>query len=397
MIFTTQSGQSVGPIGQGTWYLGEDPSLFPEEYKALRTGVEAGMNLIDTAEMYGDGAAEELVGFSIQGMDRSKLFLVSKVYPFNAGQRHIFTSCEDSLRRMKTDYLDLYLLHWRGSIPLRETVECMEELKAKGRIREWGVSNLDTADMQELFAKPDGTHCAAEQVLYNVSSRGIEYDLLPLMQQHQIPVMAYCPLAQAGQLRRGLMRHPTLQALAGQHHATVPQIMLAFLLARPGVIPIPRSGRSVSKSSDTGGFIMEYRKFGSTYILRIDRGEEILASITTLCNAEKIRLGSVSGIGAVGEVTLGVFNREKFAYESTTYTGDYEIASCSGTITTKEGETYLHIHMAVGNAVKDECHGGHLNRAVVSLTGEFVIQQLDGTVEREYSPEVGLNLFKFSE
>lgn len=117
MIFTTQSGQSVGPIGQGTWYLGEDPSLFPEEYKALRTGVEAGMNLIDTAEMYGDGAAEELVGFSIQGMDRSKLFLVSKVYPFNAGQRHIFTSCEDSLRRMKTDYLDLYLLHWRGSIP----------------------------------------------------------------------------------------------------------------------------------------------------------------------------------------------------------------------------------------------------------------------------------------
>lgn len=142
---------------------------------------------------------------------------------------------------------------------------------------------------------------------------------------------------------------------------------------------------------------MEYRKFGSTYILRIDRGEEILASITTLCNAEKIRLGSVSGIGAVGEVTLGVFNREKFAYESTTYTGDYEIASCSGTITTKDGETYLHIHMAVGNAVKDECHGGHLNRAVVSLTGEFVIQQLDGTVEREYSPEVGLNLFKFSE
>ena len=244
MIFTTQSGQSVGPIGQGTWYLGEDPSLFPEEYKALRTGVEAGMNLIDTAEMYGDGAAEELVGFSIQGMDRSKLFLVSKVYPFNAGQRHIFTSCEDSLRRMKTDYLDLYLLHWRGSIPLRETVECMEELKAKGRIREWGVSNLDTADMQELFAQPDGTHCAAEQVLYNVRSRGIEYDLLPLMQQHQIPVMAYCPLAQAGQLRRGLMRHPTLQALAGQHHATVPQIMLAFLLARPGVIPIPRTGRA---------------------------------------------------------------------------------------------------------------------------------------------------------
>ena len=140
---------------------------------------------------------------------------------------------------------------------------------------------------------------------------------------------------------------------------------------------------------------MEYRKFGSTYILRIDRGEEILESITALCRKEKIYLGSISGIGAVGEVTLGVFNRERFAYESTTYTGDYEIASCSGTVTTKDGEPYLHIHMAAANAVKDECHGGRLNCAVVSLTGEFVIQQLEGTVEREYSPEVGLNLFKF--
>lgn len=142
---------------------------------------------------------------------------------------------------------------------------------------------------------------------------------------------------------------------------------------------------------------MEYRKFGSTCLLRIDRGEEILTSITALCKAEKIGLGSVSGIGAVGEVTLGVFNREQFLYESTTYKGDYEIASCSGTITTKEGKPYLHIHMAAANSVKGECHGGHLNRAVVSLTGEFVIQQLAGTVEREYSPEVGLNLFKFEE
>lgn len=140
---------------------------------------------------------------------------------------------------------------------------------------------------------------------------------------------------------------------------------------------------------------MEYRKFGSTYILRIDRGEEILESITKLCQAEEIRLGSIGGIGAVGEVTLGVFNREKLSYESTTYTGDYEIASLSGTVTTKEGKPYLHIHMAAANAVKGECYGGHLNHAIVSLTGEFVIQQLDGTVEREYSQEVGLNLFKF--
>ncbi len=242
MLFQTESGQTGGPIGQGTWYLGEDPDRFDAECSALRAGVEAGMNLIDTAEMYGDGAAEELVGRAIQGLDRDKLFLVSKVYPFNAGRGDIRVSCEDSLMRMKTDHLDLYLLHWRGSVPLAETVECMEELKEDGLIRAWGVSNLDTDDMQELFAQPDGTHCAANQVLYNVGSRGIEYDLLPLMRQHQIPVMAYCPLAQAGRLRRGLLNHPALRQIAGEHHATVPQILLAFLLAQPGVLPIPRTG-----------------------------------------------------------------------------------------------------------------------------------------------------------
>ena len=241
MLFQTESGQTVGPIGQGTWYLGEDPDRFDAECSALRAGVEAGMNLIDTAEMYGDGAAEELVGRAIQGLDRDKLFLVSKVYPFNAGRGDIRVSCEDSLMRMKTDHLDLYLLHWRGSVPLAETVECMEELKEDGLIRAWGVSNLDTDDMQELFAQPDGTHCAANQVLYNVGSRGIEYDLLPLMRQHQIPVMAYCPLAQAGRLRRGLLNHPALRQIAGEHHATVPQILLAFLLAQPGVLQIGRA------------------------------------------------------------------------------------------------------------------------------------------------------------
>lgn len=140
---------------------------------------------------------------------------------------------------------------------------------------------------------------------------------------------------------------------------------------------------------------MEYRKFGSTYFLRVQRGEELLNVLTEFCRKEHVTLGTVSAIGALGEVTLGVFNREKFAYESVTYTGDWEIASCSGSITTKDGEPYLHIHMVVGNPVKDECHGGHLNRAVVSLTGEVIIQTLEGTVEREYSPEVGLNLFRF--
>ena len=159
MDFITVKGQKAGPIGQGTWYLGENPHTFSRECSALQAGIEAGMTLLDTAEMYGDGAAEQLLGQAIRGYDRESLYLVSKVYPFNAGRRNIFKSCEASLRRMGTDYLDLYLLHWRGSIPLAETVECMEELKAKGRIRSWGVSNLDKGDMLELFQVSRGAHC----------------------------------------------------------------------------------------------------------------------------------------------------------------------------------------------------------------------------------------------
>lgn len=241
--FVTACGSAVGPIGQGTWYLGEHPATFREECNALRAGVEAGMNLIDTAEMYGEGAAEELVGEAIQGFAREGLFLVSKVYPFHAGRRDIFTCCENTLRRMKTDYLDLYLLHWRGSVPLAETVACMEALKTQGKIRAWGVSNLDTSDMKELLALPEGGHCATDQVLYHLGSRGIEYDLLPLLRSRNIPVMAYCPLAQAGRLRGGLLGSAAVQQLAKAHNATPEQILLAFLIAQPGVVPIPRSGK----------------------------------------------------------------------------------------------------------------------------------------------------------
>ncbi|MBQ7859188.1 MAG: aldo/keto reductase [Faecalibacterium sp.] len=242
--FITAGGKAAGPIGQGTWYLGETPAAFADERKALQAGIEAGMTLIDTAEMYGDGAAEELVGSAIHGFDREQLYLVSKVYPFNAGRRNIFRSCENSLRRMRTDYLDLYLLHWRGSVPFAETVECMEELKAKGRIRAWGVSNLDTRDMQQLLAVPGGAGCVTDQVLYHLGSRGIEFDLLPWLQQRDIPVMAYCPLAQAGRLRRGLFAHPAVQDIAFARNATPAQVLLAFLLARPGVMPIPRTGHA---------------------------------------------------------------------------------------------------------------------------------------------------------
>lgn len=244
MRFITQSGAAAGPIGQGTWCLGERPAQRQQELAALRSGIDAGMTLLDTAEMYGGGRAEELVGEAIRGYDREKLYLVSKVFPHNAGRKNIFRCCEDSLRRMGTDYMDLYLLHWRGSIPYAETAECMEELKARGLIRDWGVSNLDADDMEELFRVPGGENCRTDQVLYHLGSRGVEFDLLPLLRQHDVSVMAYCPLAQAGRLRRGLMEAPAVQAIAQAHGATPAQVLLAFLLAQPGVIPIPRTGKA---------------------------------------------------------------------------------------------------------------------------------------------------------
>lgn len=235
-------GIIVPAIGQGTWFLGEGRTAPKEEEAALRAGIGAGLSLIDTAEMYGSGRSENLIGRAIQGEKRENLFLVSKVYPHNAGRAHIFKSCEDSLKRLGTDYLDLYLLHWRGSVPLSETVSCMEELIKRGKIRRWGVSNFDTDDMEELWQTPGGSRCAVNQVLYHVASRGIEHDLLPWMRQRQIPVMAYCPLAQAGNLRRGLLKDPVLSDIAAAHHATVAQVLLAFVIRQDSVIAIPRSG-----------------------------------------------------------------------------------------------------------------------------------------------------------
>lgn len=252
MKFITQNGAETGPIGQGTWYLGEHAGTFQRELSALRAGLDRGMNLLDTAEMYGGGAAERLVGQAIRGYDREKLFLVSKVYPHNAGRQNIRRSCQASLKRMGTDYLDLYLLHWRGAIPLSETVECMQQLKSDGLIRNWGVSNLDPDDMAELFRVPGGENCLTDQVLYHLGSRGIEYDLLPALQARGIPVMAYCPLAQAGQLRRGLLNHPSVAETARDHGATPSQVLLAFLLSRPGVVPIPRTSRASHTEENAG-------------------------------------------------------------------------------------------------------------------------------------------------
>lgn len=228
------AGVNVPVIGQGTWRMGEDPDRHTEEVAALRLGVELGMTLIDTAEMYAEGGAEEVVGEAIAGL-RDQVFLVSKVYPHNASRQGIPQACERSLRRLNTDYIDLYLLHWRGQYPLEETVEAFERLRETGKIGRWGVSNFDVDDLQQLAAPA----CATNQVLYNLEERGIEFDLLPWCQQHHQPVMAYCPIGQGG----ALLGHPALKKVAARHAATPAQIALAWILRQNGVIAIPKAFR----------------------------------------------------------------------------------------------------------------------------------------------------------
>jgi diketogulonate reductase-like aldo/keto reductase len=232
---TLPSGETVPALGQGTWQMAETASRRNQEIEALRLGVELGMTLVDTAEMYGEGASEELVAEAIVG-ERDRLFLVSKVYPHNASRQGVVQACERSLRRLKTDRLDLYLLHWRGSVPLEETVAGFEELRRSGKIRHWGVSNFDTDDMDELLRVPAGENCAANQVLYNVTRRGPEFDLIPWMTEHRMPLMAYSPIEQ-GRLPRG----GVLQRIGQKYGASPFQIALAWLLQKPDVIAIPKA------------------------------------------------------------------------------------------------------------------------------------------------------------
>lgn len=235
------SGQVAVPaIGQGTWYMGERASHRKAEVAALRAGVDQGLTLIDTAEMYAEGGAEEVVGEALVGL-RDRVFLVSKVYPWNAGGQKAISACEASLRRLNTDYLDLYLLHWSGNYSYAETVEVMEKLIAQGKIRRWGVSNLDVDDMQTLWQVAGGRQCATNQVLYHLASRGIEYDLLPWCQHNQLPIMAYSPLAQAGRLRSGLLNHPVVNEIAHAHRASAAQILLAWVISHQGVMAIPKA------------------------------------------------------------------------------------------------------------------------------------------------------------
>ncbi|NLC40879.1 MAG: aldo/keto reductase [Clostridiaceae bacterium] len=244
-MLVTKSGSSVGNIGQGSWHFGEQAGYANDEIASIRTGIDAGMNLIDTAEMYGDGGAELLIGSAIRDLEREEIYLVSKIYPHNANRNSYLYACENSLERLNTDYLDLYLLHWRGMTPLSEVVACMEDLKGRGLIMNWGVSNFDISDMEELFTVDNGDNCVVNQVLHHLGSRGIEYSLLPWQQENNILTMAYCPLAQAGDLSKGLFENKVLKRIAKSHGATVAQILLAFLLSKPMVLPIPRTRNSV--------------------------------------------------------------------------------------------------------------------------------------------------------
>jgi diketogulonate reductase-like aldo/keto reductase len=238
------NGFQIPVLGQGGWHIGDNPRKAENETAALRRGLELGLNLIDTAEMYGDGRSEILIGKALQGIKREEYLLVSKVYPHNAGGSNIFKSCDASLKRLQTDYLDIYLLHWRGSVPLEETVDCMEQLVRAGKIRRWGVSNFDVSDMEELWNIPSGKNCAVNQVLYHLGSRGIEYDLIPWTKERDIAVMAYCPLAQAGTLKRMRQDIPTdktLASVAAQYEISVMQLLLAFTLRQTNICAIPKA------------------------------------------------------------------------------------------------------------------------------------------------------------
>ncbi|WP_277977459.1 aldo/keto reductase [Pantoea endophytica] len=234
-------GESALPaIGQGTWYMGESAALRSQEVAALQAGLDLGLKVIDTAEMYAEGGAEKVVGEALRGR-RDQAWLVSKVYPWNAGEIDAIEACERSLRRLQTDYLDLYLLHWRGNVPLEETIRAMESLQQQGKIRHWGVSNFDHDDMLELWNEPGGKACLTDQVLYHLASRGIECDLLSQCQQREMPIMAYCPLAQAGRLRQALIDDAHLQQIAQQKGISVAQVLLAWVIRQQGVLAIPKA------------------------------------------------------------------------------------------------------------------------------------------------------------
>ena len=237
---TLPSGRQMPVLGQGTWGMGEKRAQFDAEVAALKLGLDLGVTLIDTAEMYGEGGAEKVVAEAIAGR-RDAVCLVSKVYPHNASRRGAIAACERSLKRLKTEHLDVYLLHWRGAVPLAETLESFTELKQAGKIIDFGVSNFDTDDMEEAAALAGGEAIATNQVLYNLMNRGIEWDLLPRCKGENIPVMAYSPFVSAPPALTRLLGNATLKTVAARHGAPPAQVALAWLIHQPGVVAIPKA------------------------------------------------------------------------------------------------------------------------------------------------------------
>ena len=247
------SGEKIPQLGLGTWHMGERGSSRAAEAEAVRAGVDRGMTLIDTAEMYGEGGAEEVVAEATAGI-RDQVFIVSKVYPHNASRTGVAAACERSLRRLKTDRIDLYLLHWRGSHPLADTVAALQSLKAAGKIRQWGVSNFDTDDMDELRRLPGGANCACNQVLYHLGSRGIDFDLIADCAAHNEMVMAYSPLGQGS-----ILRNAVLADIAARHGVTPAAIAVAWTMRHPNVVSIPKAAtlRHVEENAAAADLVLD--------------------------------------------------------------------------------------------------------------------------------------------
>ena len=263
------SGTAVPTLGLGTWRMGESSASRRAEVAAIRLAIDLGYRLFDTAEMYGEGGAEEVLGQAIAealragDVRREELFIVSKVYPHNASYTGTGTACERSLQRLGLDHVDLYLLHWPGSHPLHDTVEAFGRLQAQGRIREWGVSNFDAAGMAALWRLDGGAACATNQVYYALSERGVEFELLPRLRERQLPLMAYCPLAQGE-----LAAHPGLQSLAEPLGVTPTQLALAWMLHQPGVIAIPKAVREAHLRENLAAADL---KLGAADLAALDR------------------------------------------------------------------------------------------------------------------------------
>lgn len=261
-LVSLPGGERIPALGMGTWKMGEHANRLGDEVAALRRGVELGMRLVDTAEMYAEGGAERVVGAALAGC-RDQVFVVSKVYPHNAGRRAAIAACERSLGRLRTDRIDLYLLHWRGSVPLDDTVRAFEDLRAQGKIRHWGVSNFDVDDMDELAALDAGAQCCANQVYYSVSERGVEHSLAPWLAARSIPLMAYCPLDEGA-----LVGDARLAAIGKRHGASAAQVAIAWLLARPGVVAIPKAARIAHVESNHAAAAL---RLGAEDLAEIDR------------------------------------------------------------------------------------------------------------------------------